>query len=231
MLDIVKFNLVVILFLSFRVIPDQQWLVLKNVTIYKISTNKKNCNEKKWRRKRICKVDKMKMWCLDSVEDDTFLVVDDLSNPYVVEVEKKSKNKRKRMVLKEETVKVKKETFDPLLHVRELSHSNSMIQIKGEGDFLSPMPYNEKLRRGGEANSLLIAETQIGKLEVLKGRYRKHPREFPYRCVEDFRKIRMDVKIVDGKHLDNRTYVTLLRSQDRSLAELAVKAGNKLSNA
>ena len=93
------------------------------------------------------------------------------------------------------------------------------------------MPYNEKLRRGGEANSLLIAETQIGKLEVLKGRYREHPLKFPYRCVEDFRKIRMDVKIVDGKHLDNRTYVTLLRSQDRSLAELAVKAGNKLSNA
>ena len=138
MLDIVKFNLVVILILSFRVIPDQQWLVLKNVTIYKISTNKKNCNEKKWRRKRICKVDKMKMWCLDSVEDDTFLVVDDLSNPYVVEVEKKSKTKRKRIAaLKEETVKVKKETFEPLLQVRELSYSNSRIQIKGEGDFMS----------------------------------------------------------------------------------------------
>ena len=69
-----------------------------------------------------------------------------------MEVEKKSKSKRRRIAaLQEETVKVKKETFDPLLHVRELSHSNSMIQIKGEGDFLSPMPYNEKLRRGGEA--------------------------------------------------------------------------------
>merc|ERR1712112_484370 len=38
-----------------------------------------------------------------------------------------------------------------------------------------------------------------------------------------------DVKIVDGKHLDNRTYVTLLRSQDRSLAEMAVKAGGSLA--
>ena len=170
------------------------------------------------------------MWCLDPVNDDTLVVVDDLSDPYVVEVEKKSKIKRKRKVIKEETVKAKKETFDPLLHVRELSCFNSKIQIKREGDFLSPMPYNEKLRRGGEANSLLIAETQLGKLEVLKGRYRKHPREFPYRCVEDIRKIRMDVKIVDGKHLDNRTYVTLLRSQDRSLAELAVKAGDYQSS-
>ena len=211
-------------------IHDQQWHVFTNVTFYKISTNENNFNGKKRKRKRICKVDKMKMWCLDPVNDDTLVVVDDLSDPYVVEVEKKSKMKRKRKVIKEETVKAKKETFDPLLHVRELSCFNSKIQIKREGDFLSPMPYNEKLRRGGEANSLLIAETQLGKLEVLKGRYRKHPREFPYRCVEDIRKIRMDVKIVDGKHLDNRKYVTLLRSQDRSLAELAVKAGDYQSS-
>ena len=69
----------------------------------------------------------MKMWCLDPVNDDTLVVVDDLSDPYVVEVEKKSKMKRKRKVIKEETVKAKKETFDPLLHVRELSCFNSKI--------------------------------------------------------------------------------------------------------
>jgi len=39
----------------------------------------------------------------------------------------------------------------------------------------------------------------------------------------------MDVKIVDGRHLDNRKYITLMRSQDRSLAEMAVNAGGSLA--
>ena len=202
-------------------IPDQQWLVFSNVTIYKISTNKKNFSEKKLKKIKICKVKKMKMWCLNPVNDDTLMVVDDQIDPYVIEVEKKSKSKRKKKILQEAVVK--KETFDPLLHIQELS--NPKFHMKAKGDFLAPMPYNEKLRRGGDANSLLIAETQLGKLEVLKGRFRRHPREYPYRCVEDLRKIRMDVKIVDGKHLDNRKYITLMRSQDRSLAEMAVNAG------
>ena len=58
-------------------------------------------------------------------------------------------------------------------------------------DFLRPMPYNEKLRRGGRGNSQAIAKTQVSARDVLRGKYRKAATEYPlrfnyrilYRCV------------------------------------------------
>ena len=54
-------------------------------------------------------------------------------------------------------------------------------------DFLRPMPYNEKLRRGGRENSQAIAETQVSAREVLRGRYRKAATEYPLRSGRTYR--------------------------------------------
>ena len=87
------------------------------------------------------------------------------------------------------------------------------------------MPYNEKLRRGGKERALEIAEAQLGKLEVLKGRYRKCAREYPHRCVEDRVTGKRDRKMVSGKIIYKRNYFTNILTQDRFLAEMAVNAG------
>ena len=60
-------------------------------------------------------------------------------------------------------------SFDPLLHIRELNcykRDYSSLGSKSklpEADFLKPMPYNEKLRRGGAENSVQIAESQLSR--------------------------------------------------------------------
>ena len=114
--------------------------------------------------------------------------------------------------------------FDPRLHTMELSRTqDTKLSVKS---YLGPMPYNEKLRRGGKERALEIAEAQLGKIEVLKGRYRNRAREYPHRLVEDrvMGKTR-DNKMVPGKKIYKRKYFTNILTQDHSLAEMAVKAG------
>ena len=213
-----------------------QWLVFNNVTIYKVSP-KRNCNTNKRGRKAktftkniVCKVDKMKLWCHDTINDETLTVSDTSTSPYTIEVEKKTRERKKKLKLTDSRSTPSKSTntstFDPLMHVRTLSRNK---KIEDTSNCLAPMPYNEKLRRGGPANSMLIAESQLSKIAVLKGRYRKQAREYPYICVEDIvRRRRYDVQIVKGGHIKKRTYLTLFRSQDRHIAEMASRAGKIL---
>ena len=65
---------------------------------------------------------------------------------------------------------------------------------------------------------------------MIKGRYRKCAKEYPYRCIDDIVKKRTDVNIVGGKEIGRRRYLTLMRGQDRFLAEMAVNAGQYLRN-
>ena len=65
----------------------------------------------------------------------------------------------------------------------------------------------------------------LKRIEVIKGRYRKSATEYPYRCIGDPVKKRADVNIVDGKEIGRRRYLTLMRGQDRFLAEMATNAG------
>ena len=65
----------------------------------------------------------------------------------------------------------------------------------------------------------------LKRIEVIKGRYRKSATEYPYRCIGDPVKKRADVNIMDGKEIGRRRYLTLLRGQDRFLAEMATNAG------
>merc|ERR1719228_1804754 len=90
------------------------------------------------------------------------------------------------------------------------------------------MPYNEKLRRGGAENSVQIAESQLSRIEVIKGRYRKSATEYPYRCIDDLVKKRADVNIVDGKEIGRRRYLTLMRGQDRFLADVNIVDGKEI---
>ena len=96
-------------------------------------------------------------------------------------------------------------------------------------DLMRPMPYNEKLRRGGGENSRAIAETQVSRLEVLRGRYRKEPTVYPYRRVASLpRQTPGDREPVSGRCLLRRSYATSLTGQDRLLAEMAVRSGGSL---
>ena len=96
-------------------------------------------------------------------------------------------------------------------------------------DLMRPMPYNEKLKRAGGENSRAIAETQVSRLEVLRGRYRKEPTVYPYRRVASLpRQTPGDREPVSGRCLLRRSYATSLTGQDRLLAEMAVRSGGSL---
>jgi len=106
------------------------------------------------------------------------------NNPYVLEVEEiKKVRKKAKFIFDKETKDKNVHIFDPRLHTMELSRAqDTKLSVKS---YLGPMPYNEKLRRGGKERALEIAEAQLGKIEVLKGRYRNRAREYPHRLVED----------------------------------------------
>ena len=202
-----------------RTLPDTQWFDLANVTINQtLSVRRRGV-------RKLCKVERMKLWCMDSLSDNGGkLTVKQGNNPYVLEVEEIKKVKKKASFNFEKDTKDNiLHAFDPRMHIRELCRAQV---CPSGGSYLGPMPYNEKLRRGGKERALEIAEAQLGKIEVLKGRYRKCAREYPHRCVEDrvMRKPR-DRKMVSGKIIYKRNYLTHIRSQDRFLAEMAVKAG------
>jgi len=233
---------------TYRVIPDMQWLLFTNVTIFKSSSKNASAptKGKRGRRRKICsnnvkvtKVEMMKIWCINPVNDNSLTVVESQeSSPYCIEVEKRQKAKKRKSLskLKEKNSGPMCEpSFDPLLHIRELNCNKRDYSSLGsksklpEADFLKPMPYNEKLRRGGAENSVQIAESQLSRIEVIKGRYRKSATEYPYRCIGDPVKKRADVNIVDGKEIGRRRYLTLMRGQDRFLAEMATNAGGTLA--
>ena len=211
-------------FFTPRILPDMQWWMFSDVTFYKKPIKGSSSR----RGVRLGKFNYVKMWAVDSNDgDDKHVKVEGKPNPYVLEVQevKKVKKKPKKLPKVSKAKESQNPTFDPLLHIRELSG------VKGGADpglsYLAPMPYNEKLRRGGKDRSLEIAETQLSKIEVLKGRFRKCAREYPYRCVEDLpRTKRMDLAIpIHNSKFIQRKYSTQLRSQDRSIAELALQSG------
>ena len=168
----------------------------------------------------------MNIWCMDSLSDNGGkMILKQGNNPYVLEVEEiKKVRKKAKFIFDKETKDKNVHIFDPRLHTMELSRAqDTKLSVKS---YLGPMPYNEKLRRGGKERALEIAEAQLGKIEVLKGRYRNRAREYPHRLVEDrvMGKTR-DNKMVAGKKIYKRKYFTNILTQDRSLAEMAVKAG------
>merc|ERR1739838_815246 len=180
--------------------------------------------------KRILRLSRVKLWAYDPLENDpTVIQVESAASaisPYVIEIEKKA-------VMKKVKVKFDKKKdapageFNPLLHATELTGNKMQSSTQ---EFLRPMPYNEKLKRGGKESSLAIAESQLGKIDVLKGRYRKQATEYPYRCVEGVQKQRSrDLNVVRGKKLAVRTYMTVMKNQDKFLAEMAANAGGCLA--
>jgi len=217
-----------------------QWFSISGFVLYRQTEEKQNNRDKKRKQgnkkssskfgKRILRLSRVKLWAYDPLENDpTVIQVESEASsisPYVIEIEKKA-------VMKKVKVKFDKKKdapageFNPLLHATELTGNKTQSAAH---EFLRPMPYNEKLKRGGKENSLAIAESQLGKLDVLKGRYRKQATEYPYRCVEDAQKRRSrDLNVVRGKKLAERTYKTVMKDQDRFLAEMAANAGGCLA--
>ena len=125
---------------------------------------------------KFCRVQKLKVLCHHPVRGDN-LVITKSDNPYVIEVEPVSQQKKTKLKLKTikelEREKEKIGVFDPRAHITGVVGNKSSQGSSKDRNFLRPMPYNEKLRLGGKENSLAIAETQLSTLEVLRGRYRK----------------------------------------------------------
>jgi len=217
--------------LMYRILKDHSWFVLTNVSVYVQPTSAIETTNKKGKKvtklgKRLGKLDKVKLWSYDPVNDSSVEQVDIETNrsPYVIEVEKKVVQKKKK-----EKLSAKKENttgYNPLIHATVLG---TREKAPGKEDFSLPMPYNEKLRKGGAENSLAIATSQLGAREVLKGRYRKKPKEYPYRCVEFQERPRVDLRVVSGRWMVKRKYMTLMKNQDKMLAEMAVGAGGSLA--
>eukprot|EP00092_Neocalanus_flemingeri_P040080 GFUD01043655.1.p1 GENE.GFUD01043655.1~~GFUD01043655.1.p1 ORF type:complete len:543 (+),score=185.92 GFUD01043655.1:79-1707(+) len=221
----------------YRILQDNCWCVLSNVTVYlqpPVTPDTATTSGKKGKKvvkmgKRLGRFDKIKIWCHDPINDSSLVQVDTGNNnsPYAIEVEKKQK-----MVEKKKKLNLSKKVTAPIGGYNPLTHT-TLLGTKDKGVhkqvFSHPMPYNEKLRRGGVENSLSIAESQVGRVEVMKGRYRKKAKEYPYRCVEMEERRPVDLRVVTGRNMVRRNYLTLMKSQDRFLAEMADGAGGTLA--
>lgn len=225
----------------YRILNDHWWFVLSNVTVFHHPSVKcSDINEvkpKKGKRGnkqgvRIGKFDHIKVWSYELLTPSYDLVSnDDGENslcPYVVEYEKRSGKKKKKIKLTNK--KTNNAGFNPLNHATVLGNKDDTLVKQ---DCFKPMPYNEKLRiaKGSAQDTLEIAHAHstATKIDILKGRYRKKMTEYPYRCIEMEERKKIDLQVVLGKNLVNRQYTMLFTNQDRMLAEMATKAGGSLA--
>jgi len=219
---------------TFRILEEHQWFVLSNVTVYRTPLSNGNVINKKGKKvgkmgRRVGKFDKLKMWAYDPIPDASFVQVntEDKSSPYVIEIEKVRKVKAKKPKLDKKKV-TPEGSYNPLIHTSLLGIKDGDMQKQ---DYSRPMPYNEKLRRArnNPDDVMAIAKSQVGTVDLLKSKYRKKMREYPYRCVEPVSRKRVDLKIVSGRFIAKRQYMVLMRSQDRFLSEMTVNAGGSLA--
>jgi len=217
----------------YRILNNHNWFVLSNVTVFSQPPPVNESSTKKSKKvakmgKRLGKFDKIKIWALDPIPDSTFteIITEGIPNPYLIELEKVQKVKVKKPKL--ETKKVKPEGYNPLIYTSLLGQKDEDLQNQ---DYLRPMPYNEKLRRArnNPDDVMTIAKSQVGTVDLLKGKFRKKMREYPYRCVEPASRRVVDIRVVSGRNIVKRQYMVLMRSQDRFLSEMTVSAGGSLA--
>jgi len=178
--------------------------------------------------RRVGKFDKIKIWALDPIPDSSFTEIrtEGVPNPYIIELEKVQKVKVKKP--KPEKKKATPEGYNPLIYTSLLGKKDEDLQNQ---EYLRPMPYNEKLRRArnNPDEVMLIAKSQVGTVDLLKGKFRKKMREYPYRCVEPASRRVVDRRVVSGRSIVKRQYMVQMRSQDRFLSEMTVSAGGSLA--
>jgi len=221
---------------TFRIIENHYLLAMKNVNFWKTprngpawSLNVTNAHVvPKTRGVKICNVDTVKVWLYNPIgENNLILSADEKPSPYTVEVARKPK--KKKLKITDLPKPVDKSKFNPLLHAASVM-SREEASVRGEEDWRRPMPYNEKLARAStEEEFMRLGETQAGKVEVLKGRWRRGPKQWPHRCVEARNRGSIDVRTPSGLTITNRNYMCLFKTQDRDLAELAISAGGTLA--
>jgi len=217
----------------YRILNNHNWFVLSNVTVFSLTHPVTESATRKGKKvakmgKRVGKFDKIKIWALDPIPDSTFteIISEGAPNPYIIELEKVQKVKVKKPKL--ETKKTKPEGYNPLIFTSLLGQKDGDLQNQ---DYLRPMPYNEKLRRArnNPDDVMMIAKSQVGTVDLLKGKFRKKMREYPYRCVEPASRRVVDIRVMSGRNIVKRKYMVMMRSQDRFLSEMTVSAGGSLA--
>ena len=217
----------------YRILNNHIWCVLSNVTVFCQSQSANESTNKKGKKmaklgKRVGKFNKIKMWALDPIPDSSFteIVAEGVPSPYVIELEKVEKVKVKKPKL--EAKKAAPEGYNPLIYTSLLGKKEEDLDNQ---DFMRPMPYNEKLRRArnNPDDVMAIAKTQVGTVDLLKQKFRKKMREYPYRCVEPASRRVVDIRVVSGRNMVKRQYMVLMRSQDRFLSEMTISSGGSLA--
>jgi len=217
----------------YRILNNHNWFVLSNVTVFSQSQPVNEGASKKGKKvakmgRRVGKFDKIKIWALDPIPDSSFTEIrtEGVPNPYIIELEKVQKVKVKKP--KPEKKKATPEGYNPLIYTSLLGKKDEDLQNQ---EYLRPMPYNEKLRRArnNPDEVMLIAKSQVGTVDLLKGKFRKKMREYPYRCVEPASRRVVDRRVVSGRNIVKRQYMVQMRSQDRFLSEMTVSAGGSLA--
>jgi len=215
----------------YRILHQHYWFILSNVTVYaqpeagsETTTKKKKVHKL---GKKVGKFDKIKLWAYDPIPDSTYVQVNTEGcegSPYFIEVEKEKKVKKQKPKL--EKKKKVLEGYNPLAHTNQLGKKGDIEKQ----NYSRPMPYNEKLRRSKNLDdATAIASSQLGMVDVLKGKYRKKMTEYPYRCVEPADRRMVDLRVMSGRNIARRQYMVLLRNQDRFLSEMTMAAGGTLA--
>jgi len=234
----------------YRGLDNHWWLALRNVTVYSIPYPTYNISVKRKvkQHKIVANCAKVKIWAYSALgEKSPYEMVNipgPMSNPYTIDVDVKRKTKKPKFV------EAPKEVcgYNPLMNVMALGKGEG-VKKEGEDtikDFTQPMPYNEKLKLAkSDEHFHTIAMAQEGIMDVLKGRYRKHPKPWPLikvkRCGPlskpvDFepllrvesRRERREREVKKARRWVGREYICKMDRQGNRLADLADKAGGTL---
>ena len=126
----------------YRIFKEHYWFVLSDATIYlqppEGSQQKKKSSKKLSKfGKKMGKYDHVRFWCYNPLYGTSMQLsgVESQSNPYVIKVEKKVKNKKKK--LKPEPKKKVTGGFNPLLHTVLLGKKEKDIQKQDYSSFIT----------------------------------------------------------------------------------------------
>lgn len=159
----------------YRILQDHAWLLFEDVAVYP--------EEDVTRRRPITTItcDSMLLRCYNPHADVSYVpVTEQVTCPYTTCVTRKVKAVKKKMPRKGKKEAIPEGAYNPAQHATSLGDKEEAKG--GSADWRRPQPYNEKLRRvKTDADRQALASTQVGVVDVLKGKYRKRAVEYPHK--------------------------------------------------
>ena len=163
---------------AYKILLEHTWLLFTQVVVTKEREGRSGREVGRCRR--------LLVRCYDPYADTGFeTAAEQELCPYTVQVERRLRQRRKKLVLSKKRKNGAEEgAYNPALHATQLRGGGVEEVV---GDWGRPQPYNEKLRKAGrEEERMAVAASQVGMVDLLKGKYKKRAVEYPHRSEDSF---------------------------------------------